>query len=438
MAYVVAEASHAPKQKDGPWAAGYAGAERAISRADLMFCLNPVDAVCTAPLLGGPQVSLKPFIDTAPYQEAAAGRERSRDALARRHSLDGDEPWLLSVAMMRDGDKLDSYCILGRALSGLLDRPWRLLVAGDGPARQQVDDALATLGPRVAWLGVQEADALPGLYAAADAYLWPAVNEAYGMAFLEAQAAGLPVVAGRSGGVPDVVGETGILTPAGDWASFAEAVASPARRRNPPARLRRQGPGAGAEGARPGKGGPHPGPRLAGNPGSPRPMTPLALIRHGPTEWNRLGRIQGQTDVPLDARGREAVAAWTTPPVLEGYRWVASPLSRAVETARILGAEPDLEPSLVEMDWGRWEGLRIENLRAELGRDMADNESRGLDFRPPDGESPRDVQRRIAPWLATVAATGQATVAVTHKGVIRAVLRPRQGLGHDRQAARIS
>ena len=226
MAYVVAEASHAPKQKDGPWAAGYAGAERAISRADLMFCLNPVDAVCTAPLLGGRQVSLKPFIDTAPYLEAAAGRGRTRAALAGRHGLDGDEPWLLSVAMMRDGDKLESYRILGRALSGLLERPWRLLIAGGGPARKRVGDALAALGPRVAWLGVQEADALPGLYAAADAYLWPAINEAYGMAFLEAQSAGLPVVAGRSGGVPDVIGETGILTPAGDWAAFAEAVAS--------------------------------------------------------------------------------------------------------------------------------------------------------------------------------------------------------------------
>ena len=75
-------------------------------------------------------------------------------------------------------------------------------------------------------MGEQEADALPGLYAAADAYLWPAVNEAYGMAFLEAQAAGLPVVAGRTGGVPEVVGETGILTAAGDTAAFAEAVAS--------------------------------------------------------------------------------------------------------------------------------------------------------------------------------------------------------------------
>ena len=92
MAYVVAEASHAPKQKDGPWAAGYAGAERAISRADLLFCLNPVDAVCTAPLLAGPQVSLKPFIDTAPYLAAGAERGRLRTALARRHVLSYSQP----------------------------------------------------------------------------------------------------------------------------------------------------------------------------------------------------------------------------------------------------------------------------------------------------------------------------------------------------------
>ena len=225
MAYVVAEASHAPKQKGGPWAVGYEGAERAISRADLMFCLNPIDAVCTAPLLSGPQVPLIPFIDTQPYRQAASVRDQARTALASRHGLDENEPWLLSVAMMRDGDKLASYRILGQALAGLLERPWRLLIVGGGPAQEQVAEALAALGPRVTWLGVQEADALPGLYAAADAYLWPAVNEAYGMAFLEAQAAGLPVVAGRAGGVPGVVGETSILTPAGDVAAFADAVA---------------------------------------------------------------------------------------------------------------------------------------------------------------------------------------------------------------------
>ena len=149
-------------------------------------------------------------------------------------------------------------------------------------------------------------------------------------------------------------------------------------------------------------------------------MTPLALIRHGPTEWNRLGRIQGRADVPLDAEGRQAVAAWALPKGMESYRWVSSPQKRSVETARILGVEPDLEPSLVEMDWGRWESLRIEDLRAELGAEMAENERRGLEFRPPGGESPRDVQRRIAPWLAGVAAQGQATAAVTHKGVLRA------------------
>ena len=73
---------------------------------------------------------------------------------------------------------------------------------------------------------------LPAIYASADLYLWPAINEAYGMAFLEAQAAGLPVVAGRTGGVPAVVadGVTGVLTPIGDAAAFAAAIGPTARR----------------------------------------------------------------------------------------------------------------------------------------------------------------------------------------------------------------
>ena len=72
------------------------------------------------------------------------------------------------------------------------------------------------------------ADGLAVLYAAADLYVWPAINEAYGMALLEAQAAGLPVVAGDTGGVGDIVrhGETGLLVPVGDAAAFAEAVMS--------------------------------------------------------------------------------------------------------------------------------------------------------------------------------------------------------------------
>jgi glycosyltransferase involved in cell wall biosynthesis len=69
-------------------------------------------------------------------------------------------------------------------------------------------------------------EGLPPVYAAADLYVWPAVREAYGLALLEAQAAGLPVVAGREGGVAEVVadGRSGVLTPPRDPGAFARAV----------------------------------------------------------------------------------------------------------------------------------------------------------------------------------------------------------------------
>ena len=150
-------------------------------------------------------------------------------------------------------------------------------------------------------------------------------------------------------------------------------------------------------------------------------MTPLAIIRHGPTAWNAEGRIQGTTDIPLSASGRAAVADWKTPPELSGFRWVSSPLQRALETARLLGAEPEIVPVLAEMDHGEWEGCIVNQLRAELGEEMAANERRGLDFRPPGGESPRDVQHRLHPWLTEVGKSGAATVAVCHNGVLRAI-----------------
>ncbi len=149
--------------------------------------------------------------------------------------------------------------------------------------------------------------------------------------------------------------------------------------------------------------------------------TRLAIIRHGPTEWNSEGRIQGHTDISLSAAGRAAVAGWRVPGELAGFRWLASPLKRALETARLLGAEPAIEPRLAEMNHGQWEGHRIDDLRAELGDAMAEIERRGLDMRPPGGESPRDLQQRLKPWLAEVGALGEPTVAVAHNGVLRAV-----------------
>ena len=151
--------------------------------------------------------------------------------------------------------------------------------------------------------------------------------------------------------------------------------------------------------------------------------TSLALIRHGPTAWTRDKRLQGHADIPLSAEGRETVSRWRLPPALSGYQWVSSPLSRATETARLLGAAaPRIEPRLKEMSYGEWEGRRLQDLRVELGEAMAENEARGLDFRPPGGESPRELQQRLSPWLAEVADRGRPTMAVTHHGVVRVLL----------------
>ena len=149
-------------------------------------------------------------------------------------------------------------------------------------------------------------------------------------------------------------------------------------------------------------------------------MTLLALMRHGATEWSETGRIQGRRDVPLSAAGRAALAGRMLPAECNDMKKVTSPLRRCVETAELLGAGEALpEARIVEMHWGAWEGRTLAELRAELGAAMRQNEARGLDFRPQDGESPREVLARVTSWLAGIQV---ATFAVTHRGVIRVIL----------------
>jgi len=104
-------------------------------------------------------------------------------------------------------------------LERIPDVPWQLLVAGDGPARGEIARALEAVAPgRVRLLGTLAAPDVAAMYAAGDLCIWPACNEAYGMAMLEAQAAGVPVISCAHRGVPDVVlsGRTGLLAPSGD------------------------------------------------------------------------------------------------------------------------------------------------------------------------------------------------------------------------------
>lgn len=155
-------------------------------------------------------------------------------------------------------------------------------------------------------------------------------------------------------------------------------------------------------------------------------MIEIAFIRHGVTDWNRIGRLQGRADIPLSPEGRAALAGKRPPEGFGDALCYVSPLVRARETAALLGfADPIVEPAIIEMDFGAYEGRSIAELRADPAVDMAANEARGLDMQPPGGESPRAVLVRLSAWFASLAtrhAEGTRLVAITHKGVIRVVL----------------
>jgi broad specificity phosphatase PhoE len=142
----------------------------------------------------------------------------------------------------------------------------------------------------------------------------------------------------------------------------------------------------------------------------------LALLRHGATAWNAAGVLQGRSDV----------AGWRLPDGVASWGWQTSPLARCRQTAALLrashpGPPAAIEPSLIEMDFGNWEGQSLAALRAADPDGTAAREARGLDFAAPGGESPRDVQARLAPWLRALGAAGHDVLAITHKGVIRAL-----------------
>lgn len=149
----------------------------------------------------------------------------------------------------------------------------------------------------------------------------------------------------------------------------------------------------------------------------------LCMLRHATTDWNERGLIQGHTDRPLSPAGRAEAAAWRLPPGFARATCATSPLRRTWETAELLGlAVAAREPRLAEMHWGEFEGHQLPELRAELGEHLVAREAMGLDFRPPGGESPREVVARLRSYLAELAGTAGPHLLVTHKGVLRAAL----------------
>ncbi|WP_415404326.1 glycosyltransferase [Tateyamaria sp. SN3-11] len=189
--YFQVESTRARKRLTGPWARFAAAAEAASDAAHTIFYLTHRDAETLrrdAPD-GQNLCHLPPFL--------------ARTDLPAASDLSGP---MLSVGMMRTGDKVTSYTLIAQTLAALPQTlEWQLEIAGDGEARAEVADLMAPFGGRVALLGALDADAVQARYAKASLLFWPGVNEAFGMTYLEAQAAGLPVVAQDRPGVRDVV-----------------------------------------------------------------------------------------------------------------------------------------------------------------------------------------------------------------------------------------
>lgn len=188
--YYLIEATRAKKRLTGPWARFAEAAERASDRARriLYFTERDAEALRRDAPYGQDIQPLAPFLN--------------RSNLPRESSRNGS---VLCVGMMRAGDKMASYALIAETLLALPDMDWHCDIVGDGPARADVEALFARFGSRVRLLGALSSKELEEQYANASCFFWPGVNEAFGMVYLEAQAAGLPIVAQDRPGVCDVV-----------------------------------------------------------------------------------------------------------------------------------------------------------------------------------------------------------------------------------------
>ncbi len=151
----------------------------------------------------------------------------------------------------------------------------------------------------------------------------------------------------------------------------------------------------------------------------------ILFLRHGITAWNVQKKLQGRSDIALAEAGKTQVLSWHIPTDI--VQWYVSPLLRARQTSELLGLNPVLICSdLIEMDWGNWEGQSLDALRKADRRTtsavtMLENEGKGLDMLPENGESPRQVRQRLHQWMMSLPEQRYIGV-ITHKGVIRAAI----------------
>jgi broad specificity phosphatase PhoE len=161
----------------------------------------------------------------------------------------------------------------------------------------------------------------------------------------------------------------------------------------------------------------------------------LYYVRHGLTDWNAQGRLQGRRDIPINAEGRAQASHCAE--VLRGlfaragrqpdaYGYASSPLGRACQTMEIIRAALGLAPAgyaiderLAEIAFGRWEGLTYRDILARDADIIAEREGNKWGFRPPGGETYAEVAKRVGAWYETLQ---RDTVVTAHGGTARALI----------------
>jgi broad specificity phosphatase PhoE len=159
----------------------------------------------------------------------------------------------------------------------------------------------------------------------------------------------------------------------------------------------------------------------------------LVHIRHGQTDWNAAGRLQGSQDIPLNdtgraqaqRNGRRLADLFSDLGVTANrYRFVASPLGRARSTMEIVRGELGLDPAgygtdprLTEVSFGRYEGYTYKDISAVAPEAYRRLRADKWNFLPPEGESYAMLRERVGGWLETL--EGEAIVVVSHGGVYR-------------------
>lgn len=158
-------------------------------------------------------------------------------------------------------------------------------------------------------------------------------------------------------------------------------------------------------------------------------MTDFLLVRHGQTDWNRVRRIQGQSDIQLNAAGLAQAEAFALSLSEQHYDLlISSDLQRAVQTARVISARLSLpvrcDQRLREVNHGDWEGMLISDVLQQFGKEYAAFRTEPEHSRAPGGESLNEAVRRITAVIEETAAKyPSGRILVVSHGLILALLR---------------